>query len=471
MMKTSHTRFLLLATAVSCGLGFAAFSGCNQASSGPPQRPTPTVTVAQPIRKEVVEWDSYTGRLEPIEFVEIRARVSGYLQSIHFDEGQLVKAGDLLFVIDTRPFVAELNGAKAALNQAQSQLAQANAQMQESEAQQQQASARVKLAISRVTRARTLRTSAAISQDELDQHEAEIEQAQADVAAAKAGIGLASAGIATAQAAIEAAQAGVEAAELNLSYTQIHAPVSGRISREYVTEGNLVSGGTATSTLLTTITSIQPIYCTFDVNEAQALKYIRLAQAGKRESSRSAKNPVYLGLADEQGFPHQGHMDFVDNRFDNNTASMRVRCIFRNERQDLVPGMFARVRLPGSAAEERVLIPDSAIGTDQSTQFAYVVVDGKIERRDLQVGPLVDGLRVVREGLNGDEALVVEGLLMSRPGIAVNVEQRTIEIADDGLPDTYQPLPPDQWISAGLTALPELDDTANASRQKREKVQ
>ncbi|WP_246120118.1 efflux RND transporter periplasmic adaptor subunit [Blastopirellula retiformator] len=443
-------------------------------------KPVPTVTVAQPIRKEVVEWDSYTGRLEPIEFVEIRSRVSGYLQSIHFDEGQMVNAGDLLFVIDTRPFVAELNGAKAALNQAKSQLSQANAQMDESEAQQQQADARLKLAVSRVERARKLRTSAAISQDELDGHEAEIEQAQADVAAAEAGIGLAAAGVATAQAAIESAQAGVETAELNLRYTQIHAPVAGRISREYVTEGNLVSGGTATSTLLTTITSIQPIYCTFDINEQQALKYIRLAQAGKRVSSRVAKNPVYLGLADEERFPHEGHMDFVDNRFDNDTACIRVRCIFRNEKEDLVPGMFARVRLPGSAAEERVLIPDSAIGTDQSTQFAYIVVDGKIERRDLKLGAIVDGLRVVHDGLNGDEALVIEGLLMSRPGIEVNVQAETIQVADDGLPDTYQPLPPERWISAGLTSLPEteatavlpdMDETANAARQKREQVQ
>lgn len=466
MIKTSQIRFLLFVVA---GFG-AALSGCNKAADGPKDLPKPLVTVATPVCKEIVEWDAYTGRLEPIEFVEVRARVSGYLQSIHFDEGQMVQAGDLLFVIDTRPFVAELNGAKAALNQSESQLSQAQAQKEEAQAQQLQAAARLTLAESRVRRARQLRERAAISQDELDQHEAEIQQAQADVAAAKAGLGLAEASIETAKAAIKSAEAGVETAALNLSYTQIHAPVSGRISREYVTEGNLVSGGTATSTLLTTITSVAPIYCTFDVNEAQALKYIRLAQAGKRKSSREAKNPVFLGLADEEGFPHEGHMEFVDNRFDMNTASMRVRCIFRNTKQDLVPGMFARVRLPGSDTYNAVLIPDSAISTDQSTPFAYIVVDGKIERRNLKLGPMVDGLRVVT-GLEGNESLVIEGLLSSRPGLEVQVDSRDIQIVDDGLPDSYQPLPPDQWISPGLTALPTWDDTANAAVEKREQVQ
>lgn len=472
-METNGIRPWPLFTMILCGLACAAFLGCgsngNRSAEAPPP---PTVTVAQPIQKGIVEWDAYTGRLEPIEFVEIRARVSGYLQSIHFDEGQLVQAGDLLFVIDTRPFVAELNGAKAALNLAKSQLAQANAQAQDAKAQQQQADAGLQLADARVRRTRSLRTSSAVSQDELDQHEAEILQAQANVAAAEAGMGLAVAGIATANAAIQAAEAGVEAAELNLSYTQIHAPVSGRISREYVTEGNLVSGGTATSTMLTTITSVSPIYCTFDVNEQQALKYIRLAQSGKRESSRVAKNPVHLGLVDEAGFPHKGHMDFVDNRFDMNTASMRVRCIFRNKTQELVPGMFARVRLPGSAAYDAVLIPDSAIGTDQSTQYAYIVVDGKVERRDLTLGPLVDGLRVIREGLSGEESLVIQGILLVRPGSEVQTTQETIQIVEDGLPDTYIPLPPEQWISAGLTSLQNADETAaKPAIEKGERVQ
>ncbi|MFI4876762.1 MAG: efflux RND transporter periplasmic adaptor subunit [Blastopirellula sp. JB062] len=467
-------RYLLFVVIVTSAAGF----GCNRASEELAPAPPPTVTVAQPVRKEIVEWDAYTGRLEPIEFVEIRARVGGYLQSIHFDEGQIVKAGDLLFVIDPRPFVAELNGAKAALTQSKSQLAQAEAQTAAASAQQQQAAARLKLAETRVNRARNLRRQAAIAQDELDQHEAELQQAQADVAAAEAAMGLAIAGVDTAKSAIELAKAGVETAELNLNYTRIYAPISGRISREYATEGNLISGGTATSTMLTTIASTEPIYCSFDVNEHQALKYIRLAQEGKRKSSRVAKNPIYLGLVDEDGFPHQGHMEFVDNQFDVNTASMRVRCIFRNDTNELVPGMFARIRLPGSAAYEAVLIPDSAIGTDQASQYAYIVVDGKIERRTLVVGPIVDGLRVVREGLTGDESLVIEGLLASRPGIEVQEQTGEIVPVEDGLPDSYEPLPPDKWISSDLTSISIYDETAKAGNEttgaggeKRESVQ
>ena len=411
------------------------------------------MTVAKPVRQEIVEWDAYTGRMEPIEFVEVRARVSGYLQSVHFQEGQMVEQGDLLFIIDPRPFETTLNGAKAQLSEAISQKAQAQAQMQEAKAKQQQAEAQVQLTEARLQRARTLRQSNAVAQDELDQREAEFVQAKADVASALASIGSAEAAQSTAAASIEAAEASIAAAQLNLNYTRVYAPVSGRISSEYVTEGNLVSGGTATSTLLTSIASVEPIYCTFDVNEQQALKYIRLARQGKRQSSREAKNPVYLALSDETNFPHKGHMQFVDNRFDNNTASVRMRCIFHNPKQVLVPGMFARVRIPGSAAYEAVLIPDSAIGTDQSSRYVYVVEEGKTERRAVTLGPLVDGLRVVREGLTGDEALVIQGLLLARPGMEVQTQPGEIEVVEDGLPNTYETLPEAEWISPGLTSM------------------
>ncbi|MEQ9407991.1 MAG: efflux RND transporter periplasmic adaptor subunit [Fuerstiella sp.] len=397
--------------------------------------------------KQIVEWDAYTGRLEAIDFVEIRARVSGYLQSIHFDEGQIVDDGDLLFVIDPRPFRAELSGAEAALSQSKSQLQQALAQLEQAKAEQQQSEAQMKLADQRVKRTRSLKAQNAVSDEELDQREAEYLQAAADVEASRAGISAAEAAIATATASIESAKSGVETAQLNLDYTHIRAPVTGRISRQYVTNGNLVSGGTATSTLLTTITSVEPIYCTFDANEREVLKYTRLAQAGERESSRVAKNPVYLGLVDESGFPHRGHMDFVDNRFDAATASMRARCVFPNKDQVLLPGMFARIRIPGSAAYEAVLIPDSAIGTDQSSQFVYVVIKDEIERRAVTPGPMVDGLRVIREGLTGDEALVIEGLLKARPGMKVKVSEGSIEVVEDGLPDHYEPVPREEWIS------------------------
>ncbi|APZ93581.1 Efflux pump periplasmic linker BepF [Fuerstiella marisgermanici] len=434
-----------LVATLLCGC-LAVVPGCEKTDSAPPQMPPPTMTVAQPVRKQIVEWDAYTGRLEPVDFVEVRARVGGYLQSIHFDEGQIVNKGDLLFVIDARPFVAELNSAEAALSQSKSQLQQTKAKLLEAKAQQQQSAAQLQLAEARVKRARSLEGQNAIAPEELDQREAEFLQAQADVAASKAAASSAEAAIATAAAAVESAEAGVEAAQLNVDYTNIHAPITGRISREYANQGNLISGGTAQSTLLTTITSVEPIYCTFDANEQQVLKYVRLAKSGARKSSREAKNPVFLGLVDETGFPHQGHMDFVDNRLDANTASMRARCIFPNEDQLLLAGMFARIRIPGSAGYEAVLIPDSAIGTDQSSQFVYIVVDGKIERRAITPGPIVDGLRVIRKGLTGDESLVIEGLLQARPEMEVKTKDGTIEVVEDGLPDDYQPLPPDEWI-------------------------
>ena len=282
-----------------------------------------------------VEWDAYTGRLEPVSFVEVRARVSGYLDSIHFDEGSIVEQGDLLFVIDPRPFEAELSSAKAMLGQAASQLDQATSGLAVAEANQLQAEAAENLTKTRVDRARKMMRRQATSQEEMDQREAEYLEAQANSAASRAGIQSAKSQIASAKAAIDSAKAGVETAELNLNYTRVTAPISGRISREYVNVGNLVSGGATNVTMLTTITSVEPIYCTFDANEQEVLKYMRLANAGTRKSSREAKNPVFLGLVDEDGFPHQGHMDFVDNQFDAATASMRGRCIFKNEGKGL----------------------------------------------------------------------------------------------------------------------------------------
>ncbi|WP_145177889.1 efflux RND transporter periplasmic adaptor subunit [Rubripirellula lacrimiformis] len=426
--------------------------------------PDPTVTIATPIKKVAVEWDAYSGRLEPIEFVEVRARVSGYLESIHFDEGRLVNQGDLLFVIDPRPFDAELRAAQASLSQAKSQLKQAESGLAQAKATQSQTDAAVTLADARVQRARTLMERNATSQEEVDQREAEFLQAKADMEASVAGIQSAEAAIATANAAIESANAGVQTAELNLAYTRIESPVTGRISREYVTEGNLVSGGSATATLLTTITSVEPIYCTFDATEQEVLKYSRLAKSGERESSRVAKNPVFLGLVDEDGFPHQGHMDFVDNRFDTDTASMRARCIFRNEDQLLLPGMFARIRIPGSAPRETVLIPDSAIGTDQSSQYVYIVVDNTIERRQVTPGPMLDGLRVIRTGLEGDESVVIEGLLQVRPETKVKTQAGEVLMIEDGLPDTYTPLTPDEWIK------PDLNDNLESKPTQQQTV-
>lgn len=444
-----------------------ALTGCQKQQSAPPAPPAPTMTIAKPVTKQIVEWDAYTGRLESVDFVEVRARVSGYLQTIHFDEGQIVKENDLLFVIDPRPFEAELNGAKAALRQSKSLLQQTKAQLEQAKAQKLQSDAQLTLADARFKRASRLNNQNALSQEELDQREAEFLQAEADVEASKAGISSAEAAIISAEATVQANEAAVETAQLNLDYTEIYAPVGGRISREMVTDGNFVSGGSATSTLLTTITSVAPIYCTFDANEQEVLKYIRLAQSGKRQSSRVAKNPILLGLVDEEGFPHEGHMDFVDNQFDAGTASMRARGVFPNKDEVLIPGMFARVRIPGSAAYEAVLIPDSAIGTDQSSQYVYVVVDGKIERRSIVPGPIVDGLRVIRDGLAGDEDLVIEGLLLARPQMEVQTKEGAITVVEDGLPDDFEPLPPEEWISPEPDPLPEGHKAKNSEKAEQ----
>lgn len=438
---------MMLRTVSLFALATPLLVGCGQGAAELPPPPSPTVVVAQPVVKQAVEWDAYTGRLEAIDFVEVRARVSGYLQSSHFVEGQIVEPGDLLFVIDPRPYVAELSAAQATLRQAESHLRQTRSQLLEAKAQQAQSDAKLELAKVRVERSRMLLERQATSLEEVDEREAEYLQAQADREASEARISSAEAEIAAAESAIEVAQARVEAAELDVQYTRIEAPVAGRISRQFVTEGNLINGGSATSTLLTTITSVSPIYCTFDANEQDVLRYIRLAQTGGRESSRVAKNPVFLSLIDERGFPHQGHMDFVDNRFDADTATMRARCIFPNEDQVLLPGMFARIRIPGSAPRQTVLIPDAALGTDQSSQFVYVAVNDVLERRVVRPGPMVDGLRVIREGLTGDEQVVIEGLLQSRPGLQVVTKAGAIEPIDDGLPDDYTPVPRDQWIT------------------------
>lgn len=451
----SHLKPLaVLNTILVCGFCVCLF-GCNQQNATPAQKSLPTVTVAKPVTKQIVEWDAYTGRLEAIDFVEIRARVSGYLKSTHFDEGQIVNKGDLLFIIDPRPYEAELNGARATLSQANSQVVQAKAQLEEAKAQYQQSQAQLVLSTAQLKRARSLKLKNVTTQDELDQQEAAYLQAKADHEASQAGISSAKATIATAMAVIEAAKAGIETAQLNLDYTQIYAPVSGRISRKHISEGNLINGGTTNSSLLTTLTSVKPIYCNFDANEQDVLKYIRSAQAGKRASSREAKNPVFLGLIDEAGFPHQGHMDFVDNRFDPDTASMRARCVFPNKDQVLIPGMFARIRIPGSASYDAVLIPDSAVGTDQSAQYVYLVADDVVERRTVTLGPIVDGLRVVREGLTGGESLIIEGLLQVRPEMKVESQAGEIKVTEDGLPDDYEPLPPEQWISPAPAPQPE----------------
>ena len=367
--------------AALAGVALALFAaGCEKASP-PSARPPASVTVNQPIQREVVEWDQYPGRLAAVDMVEVRAKVSGYLDSIHFKDGAEVKKGDLLFVIDPRPFKAESDRSAADLAQAESKF---------------------ELASNDFDRAERLLKSKAISEEDADSRS----KAKREAAAA-----------------IESARAMLETARLNLDYTRITSPIDGRISRRMVTEGNLVNGSMGQTTLLTTIVSLDPVYCYFDADETAVLKFQKLAREGAGDDFRDGKVPCEAELANETNFPHHGVLDFVDNRVDPATGTLRVRGIFPNPAPDRVlqPGFFARVRVHGSAKYSATLIPDLAVGTDQSQKFVYVVNDKNIvEYRTVRLGPLADGLRIVRSGLQSNDWIIVNGLMSVRPGAPVN---------------------------------------------------
>jgi RND family efflux transporter MFP subunit len=360
-------------------------AACQPQQAAPPPPPPPQVTVSQPVLREVVEWDVYTGRLEAVESVEVRSRVSGYVQSVHFTDGATVRKGALLFVIDPRPYQAELSRAKAALEQAIAQYERTQKDF---------------------ARVQQLVKSRAVSQEEVDTRAADRRQAEE---------------------AVQAARAVVEAMQLNVEFTQVRAPISGRISREFVTVGNLINGGTADSTLLTRIVALDPIYGYFDMDERSYLKYTQLWSNGKRPGAREVPIPVHLGLANETGLPHQGHLDFVDNRLDPDTGTMTGRAVFPNPDQALIPGLFARLRLPGSGQYEALLIPDEAIGSDQTQRFAFIVNDqNTVEYRKVELGPVIDGLRVVRDGLKPEEWVIVNGVQRVRTGAQVDPQRQTL---------------------------------------------
>lgn len=355
---------------------FLAACGRAQPPGGPP--PPPQVSVAAVIEKNVTEWDEFTGRLEAVERVEIRPRISGYVESVNFKQGAEVKQGDLLFEIDARPLQAELARAEAELASAE---------------------ARRDLAKSELARAEKLLKSKYISQQQYDQL---------------------TSGRQDANSAVKAAQAAVLTAKLNLDYTKIRSPIAGRTSRTEVTVGNLVTGGGAQSTLLTTVVSLDPIYAYFEGDEQIYLKYSELSRRGERASSRDKRNPIYLGLSNEDGFPHQGYVDFVDNELNPQTGTIRARAVFDNKERKFTPGLFGRLKLVGSGVYKASLINDRAVGTDQSKKFVLVVGnDNKAVYREVKLGPLIDGLRVVKQGLKGGELIVVNGLQRVKPGDAV----------------------------------------------------
>ena len=357
------------------------FTSCGKQAQ--PPTPLPVVSVTQPVVREVVEWDEYIGRLESPETVEVRARVSGYLDKVHFKEGKEVRKGDLLFTIDPRPYQAEFDHANAEYERAVSQ---------------------TDLAKNDFERAKRLIATKAISEEDYDTK---------------------SKTYTAVQAAVRSAKATLDSAKLNLDFTQIRAPIDGRISRAVVTEGNLISSGVAGSgaTLLTTIVSLNPLYLYGDADERSVLKYLHLRREGTRVSARDELIPAEMGLADEAGFPHKGYMDFVDNRIDPGTGTMRARGVFSNADHSLSPGFFGRIRIPGSGKYPALLIPDRALGSDQAQKFVYVVnAEKKVEFRPVKIGPMIDGLRVVKEGLKPGEQIVIEGLLRVRPGIVVEAK-------------------------------------------------
>ncbi len=367
---------LIVSTVIALDLsGCARNEAAEPAAAAAAAMAPPQVSVAQVISRPVTDFDEFTGRFEAIERVEVRPRVSGYISSVNFIEGHEVKKGDVLFVIDPRPYDADYKHAKAQVAQAQTQQ---------------------HLAKSERDRAVKLLDQHAISQEDFDTRVAGSEQASANV---------------------EAAQAALDSAELNLTFTRVTAPIAGRISRAQVTTGNLVTAG---QTQLTTLVSLDPIYVAFDDDERVYLKYAALARTGELANARDSATPVRVGLADETDTPHEGKMVFVDNALDPKTGTIRARAVLDNSERRFTPGLFARVKLVGSGQYNAVLVNDSAVGTDQNVRYVFAVSkDNKVEYRAVKLGPLVDGLRVVREGLKPGEYVVVNGLQRVRPGIQV----------------------------------------------------
>jgi multidrug efflux system membrane fusion protein len=363
----------------------AALAGCGSPSESE-TAPPPKVKIAQPLHRQTTEWDEYTGRVEAVNAVDIRARVSGYLDKVNFVAGSKVNKGDLLFLIDPKPFKAQLNYAQAELERAKT---------------------KQELARNDLQRAENLLRAKAISTEEYDGRNK---------------------GLREATAAVKSAEANVYTAKLNLDYTEIRAPISGRIGREMVTAGNLVNAG-GEATLLTNIVSTDPVYVYVDADEQSVLKYRRQNQQLKNGSTDLKGTPVQLAIADEADFPHQGQLDYQAPSEDAATGTISLRGVFPNPDELLSPGFFARMRVQGSAPYLATLLPDRAIGTDQANRFVWVVnQDNQVVYRQVTPGARIGSLRVIREGLQPDDWVVIEGVLKLKPGLTVTPER--ISLAD-----------------------------------------
>ncbi len=363
----------------------------GERNAAPPQFGPPPVTVSKPLVDERIEWKEFTGQFEAAEYVEVRARVSGYLKSVHFEDGKLVTKGDLLFVIEPEPF----------------ELALANAKAQLAEAVAKQELAKVQLA-----RTVQLRKKDFAAASTYDQRVAELKSAQAAVEIAKAAVGT---------------------AELNLSYTRLTAPVSGRVSRNDISVGNLVVGGVSgTSTLLTTIVTLDPIEFAFDVSEADALAYKRAVEVGEVKSARDNLIPVFAQLPDDKNWTRQGTVNFVDNQFNRSSGTIRVRATFPNLDLFIVPGQFGRIRAPVSKPHQAMLLPESAISSDQARKVVFVVgADNTVSVKPVSLGSRAeDDLRIIRDGITPDDRVIINGLMRVRPGAKVKPEEGKIRTGD-----------------------------------------
>ena len=386
-------------SALARSLPFAALIALAGCGEGPKQGggpPPPSVTVAKPVQRTIIDQDEYVGRFVAVDMVEVRARVSGYLDQVHFRDGQIVKQGDLLFTIDKRPFQNTLDQARASLAQAKARFAMADADLARGE---------------KLVRDKT------ITEQTYDQRL----QAKRD-----------------AEASVSWNEIAVKQAELDLEFTELRAPVTGRIGDRRVTPGNLVTGGTGGSTtLLATIVSIDPIRLEFTFDEAAYLRYERLSSGGKEVTGRAGSVVVALRLIDEPEFVHRGYMDFVDNVIDRSSGTIRGRAQFSNPDGVFTPGMFARVRVPGSPAYPALLIPDAAIASEQARKYVLAVDDESIARQKyVTLGQVVDGLRVIKDGLTSDDRVIVNGLMQARPGGKVTAQEQTVPQAKARQPVT-----------------------------------
>lgn len=355
--------------------------GCDNSVAQNAAPPAPAVSAADVVVKSISQWDSFNGRIEAVESVQLRPRVSGYIDKVNYTDGQEVKKGEVLFTIDDRTY-------RAALEQAQANLARAKTQ--------------ASLAQSEANRTDKLINTHLVSREEWEQRRSAAVQAQAD---------------------IRAAQAAVDAAQLNLDFTKVTAPIDGRASRALITSGNLVTAGD-TASVLTTLVSQKTVYVYFDVDESTYLHYQNLARSGQGASSNHTALPVEIGLTGEEGYPHQGKVDFLDNQLTPSTGTIRMRALLDNAQRQFTPGLFARVRLPGSAEFKATLVDDKAVLTDQDRKYVYIVdKEGKAQRRDITPGRLADGLRIVRQGLNPGDKVIVDGLQkVFMPGMPVNAK-------------------------------------------------